>query len=207
MTRKGDDDVNKIPNIVVVVFAMFMVGCAGTAGTSFQKLEINQLVYGSDTQESIKQKLGEPYKEGAVTKNDTQFKTMSYAYSSTGGDAAYKDVIAGRSQGFYFNNNKLVGHEFTSTWALDSTDFDESKIGNIKKGTTTVQQVVELLGKPGGEYVYPLVTNETEKAKVYLYQQTKGSVFNLKFYQEMLVVSYDENGIVTDVKYIESGNK
>jgi len=196
-----------IPNIVVIVFATIMVGCAGTAGTSFQKLENNQLVYGSDTPESIKQKLGKPYQEGAVTKNDTQFKTMSYAYSSTGGDAAYKDVIAGRSQGFYFNNNKLVGHEFTSTWAVDSTDFDESKVGEIKKGTTTIQQVIGLLGKPGGEYVYPLAKNETEKAKVYLYQQTKGSVFNLKFYQEMLVVSYDENGIVTDVEFIASGDK
>ena len=196
-----------ISNIVVVVIAMFMVGCAGTAGTEFKKLETNQLVYGLDTPESIKQKLGEPYQEGAVTKNDRQFKTMSYAYSSTGGDAAYKDVIAGRSQGFYFNNNKLVGHEFTSTWAVDSTDFDESKVGEIKKGTTTIQQVIKLLGKPSGEYVYPLAKNETEKAKVYLYQQTKGSVFNLKFYQEMLIVSYDENGIVTDVEFIASGDK
>ena len=194
-------------NIVVVVIAMFMVGCAGTAGTEFKKLETNQLVYGSDTTESIKQKLGEPYQEGAVTKNDRQFKTMSYAYSSTGGDAAYKDVIAGRSQGFYFNNNKLVGHEFTSTWAVDSTDFDESKVGEIKKGTTTIQQVIKLLGKPGGEYVYPLAKNEKEKSKVYLYQQTKGSVFNLKFYQEMLVISYDKNGIVTDVTFIASGDK
>ena len=196
-----------ISNIVVVVIAMFMVGCAGTAGTEFTKLETNQLAYGLDTPESIKQILGEPYQEGAVTKNDRQFKTMSYAYSSTGGDAAYKDVIAVRSQGFYFNNNKLVGHEFTSTWSVDSTDFDESKVGEIKKGTTTIQQVIELLGKPGGEYIYPLAKNETEKTKVYLYQQTSGSVFNLKFYQEMLLVSYDENGIVTDVEFIASGDK
>lgn len=182
-----------------------MVGCA--AGTNFEKLEINQLVYGSDTPESIRQKLGEPFQEGVVTKNDNQFKTMSYAYSSTGGAATYKGVTAARSQGFYFYKNKLVGHEFTSSWAVDSTDFDESKVDEIKKGTTTIQQVIELLGKPGGEYVYPLAKNETEKAKSYIYNQTRGSAFSLKFYRKTLVVTYGENGIVTDVEYIESGNK
>ena len=196
---------NKGLNIVVVVFTMFMVGCA--AGTNFKKLENDQLVYGSDTPESIKQKLGKPFQEGVVTINDKQFKTISYAYSSAGGDAAYKGVIAARSQGFYFNQNKLVGYEFTSSWAVDSTDFDESKVGDIKKGTTTIEEVIELLGKPGGEYVYPLAKKEREKAKSYIYNQTKGSAFNLKFYRKTLVVSYDENGIVTDVEYLESGNK
>ena len=195
---------NKGLRIVVVVVAIFMAGCAGT---NFEKLGNDQLVYGSDTPESIKQKLGKPYQEGVVTINDKQFKTMSYAYSKVGAAAAYKGVTAARSQGFYFYQNKLVGHEFTSSWAVDSTDFDESKVDAIIKGTTTIQQVIELLGKPGGEYIYPLAKNEAEKAKPYIYNQTRGSAFNLKFYRKTLVVSYDENGIVTDVEYFESGNK
>lgn len=195
---------NKGLKIVVVVFTMFMVGCAGT---DFKKLEINQLVYGSDTPESIKQKLGKPYQEAIVTINDRQFKTMNYAFASLGGTAVYKGVTAARSQGFYFYQNKLVGHEFTSSWAVDSTDFDESKVRDIEKGTTTIQEVIELLGKPGGEYVYPLAKNETEKASVYIYNQTKSSAFKSKFYKKVLVVSYDENGIVTDVEYVASGNK
>ena len=190
---------------VTVFIAVFLTACA--AGTNFQKLEVNQLVYGSDTPETIKQKLGEPYSEGTITKNEKQFKTMSYAYASGRGSAAYKGVTAGRGQGFYFFQNKLVGHDFTSSWEIDSTDFDESKISEIKEGSTTIQEVIELLGSPDGEYIFPLATNETEKAKVYSYSQVKGSVFSMKFYRKLLIVTHDENGIVTEVEYESSGEK
>ena len=164
-------------------------------------------MHGVDTIESITQKLGKPYREGVVTKNDLQFKSMTYAYASTGGNAAHKGVTAARSQGFYFLENKLVGDEFSSSWADDSTDFDESKVSQIEKGSTTISEVESLFGAAGGEYTYPLIKNEGEKAKVYVYGQTKGSAFNLKFYQKTLVVSYDASGIVTDVEYTESGTK
>ena len=125
-----------------------------------------------------------------------------FRYADSGGETGYKGVIAKRVQRFYFYKDKLVGHEFTSTWPVDSTDFDELKVGDIKIGTTTIQQVVELIGKPGGEFIYPLVKNELEKAKVYLYQHTKSSAFTTKYYQKMIIVSYDQNGIVTDVESI-----
>jgi hypothetical protein len=191
---------------IAVFITVFLTACAGT---DFKKVEINQLAYGSDTPETIKQKLGEPYGEGTVTKNEKQFKTMSFVYASTGGSAAYKGVTAARSQGFYFFQNKLVGHEFTSSFAIDSTDFDESKVSEIKEGSTTIQEVIELLGGPGGEWVYPLVKNANEKAKIYLYSHMTGSAFafNLKFYRKSLVVTHDENGIVTEVTYASSGTK
>lgn len=190
--------------IIAVVATAFIAGCAGT---DFQKLETGQLAYGIDTPETIKQKLGKPYREGTTTINEKQYKTISYAYASTGGSAAYKGVTAARSQGFYFFQGKLVGHEFSSSWEIDSTDFDESKVSEIKEGTTTLQEVIELFGNPNGEYVYPLSKNENEMAKIYLYSQTKGSAFSLKFYRKVLVVTHDENGIITEVSYVSSGEK
>jgi len=190
---------------ITVFIAAFLTACA--AGTDFKRIEINQLTYGSDTPETIKQKLGKPYSEGTITKNEKQFQTMDYAYASGRGSAAYKGVTAGRGQHFYFFQNKLVGHSFSSSWKVDSTDFDESKIGQIKEGDTTIQEVIQLLGSPIGEYIFPLVKNETEKAKVYLYSQVKGSAFNMKFYRKVLIVTHDENGIVTEVEYESSGEK
>ncbi len=189
---------------IVVVATVFIAGCAGT---DFQKLGINKLVFGSDTPETIKQKLGKPYSEGTFIKNENQFKTMDYAYASLGGATAYKGVIAARIQKFYFFQNKLVGHEFTSSWAIDSTDFDDSKFSEIIEGTTTLQEAIELIGRPSGEYVYPLVENENEKAKVYLYNQTKRSSGRLEIHQKLLVVTHDENSIVTNVEYVSSGEK
>ena len=169
---------------IAVFITVFLTACAGT---DFKKIETNQLAYGSDTPETIKQKLGEPYNEGIATINEKQFKTMNYAYSSAGGAPAHKGVSASRGQGFFFFQNKLVGHNFISSWAIDSTDFDESKVSEIKEGSTTIQEVIELLGNPGGEQVYPLVKNANEKAKTYSYSHMTGSAFafNLKFYSSL----------------------
>jgi hypothetical protein len=59
----------------------------------------------------------------------------------------------------------------------------------------------------GGEFVYPLVESANEKAKVYLFSQAKGSAFSMKFYQKLLILTHDENGIVTEVNYTSSGTK
>lgn len=190
---------------IAVVVAIILVGCAGT---DFKRLETSQLTYGSDTPETVKQKLGKTYMEGFSTVNDIQIEYIGYAYASMGGTAAYEGVVAGRNQIFYFYENKLVGQYFTSTWEIDSTDFDETKVGEIEKGTTTTQEVIEVFGNPNGEFIFPLVKNETERALVYIYVQTKKEgLMSTKSSTKKLVVSYDENGIVTDVEYTFSGEK
>lgn len=190
---------------IAVFIAIFLTACA--TGTDFKKIEMNQLTYGSDTPETIKQKLGKPSGEGTITKHEKQFKTIDYVYASAGGTAAYKGVTPARGQTFYFYQSKLVGHNFISSWAIDSTDFDESKVSEIKEGHTTIQEVIELLGAPGGEHIYPLVENADEIAKVYVYTQASGSAFSPKFYQKILIVTHNENGIVTGVTYTSSGEK
>ena len=104
-------------------------------------------------------------------------------------------------------DNILVGHEFTSSYKDDSTFFDDSKISQMKKGETNKAKVIGLFGDRFGEYIYPLLEKKDEKALVYLYHQTKGSAFNLKFYKKILIVTFDQNGIVSDVNLISSGQK
>lgn len=190
---------------IAFVVAIILVGCAGT---DFERLNTSQLAFGSDTKETVKQKLGKPYFEGFSTINDLQIESIGYAYASMGGSADYEGVIAGRNQVFYFYENKLVGHYFTSTWEIDSTDFDETRVGEIEKGTTTTQEVIEIFGNPSGEYVFPMVKNETERALVYIYIQTKKEgLTNTKTSRKELIVVYNKNGIVTDVEYTSSGEK
>ena len=47
MIKKGDDDVNKVLNLAVVVFVMFMVGCAGLQ-TRVNSNYIDEHVYIAD---------------------------------------------------------------------------------------------------------------------------------------------------------------
>jgi outer membrane protein assembly factor BamE (lipoprotein component of BamABCDE complex) len=193
-------------SFAVKLSAFFLIVLlSGCAGTNFVRINDDALILGQTTPEQISARLGKPYQEGTAIKHEQQIKSAAYAYASTGGEGAAEGVVAARSQGFYFFNDKLVGYEFISSWKEDSTNFDNSKISQIKKGESTRSDVVRLLGNPGGRAIYPIIPNSNEEAINYVYSQTKGSAFNLKFYQKQLVVTFNKNGVVTDVEFTESG--
>lgn len=178
---------------------------AGCAGTDFVRVADDALVLGRTTEAEIKARLGAPYREGTVTKNERQIRTAAYAYASTGAEGAADGVVAARSQVFFFFNDRLVGHEFTSSWKVDSTNFDGAKAAQIQKGRSTLADVTRLFGQPGGRYLFPMVPGESENAVNYVYSQTTGNAFTLRFAQKHLVVTFNRQGVVTNVEFTESG--
>ncbi len=147
-----------------------------------------------------------------MLKNERTVKTISYAYSTKLGEsAAVSGVTPVRATGFYFVDLVLVGHEFTSSFEKDHTNFDETKITQIKKGETTQAQVIALMGQSTGSYIFPLVQRNDEKGLVYLYTQTRVEHIpfapKIRQYRKVLVVSVGENGVVTDVTFNASGEK
>jgi hypothetical protein len=179
---------------------------AGCAGSSPPKQSENGLVLGETSRQEILQRLGSPYREGSVTKNGKQLKTLTYSFG-TGQAPIRAGVNAARGQGFYFLDDKLAGYDFASSWKEDQTDFDGAKVPGIKKGVSTRDDVVRLIGRPGGKYAYPMIANQNGQADVYLYYETRGGPINVKFYQKLLVVTYDDRGVVSDVDYQETGQK
>jgi hypothetical protein len=89
----------------------------------------------------------------------------------------------------------------------DLTDFDETKVAEIRKGDTKRAEVERLFGQAGGLYTYPLIKTKRENALVYLYSQTRSAPFSVKMYLKKLVVTVDETGTVTDVEFNTSGEK
>ena len=148
-------------------------------------------------------RFGKPYQEGTQLKNEQTVKTISYAYSAAAGSSLYSGVTPARAMSFYFADNILVGYEFTSSFKADNSYFDENKVSQIKKGKTTRDQVIELMGKPAGMHLYPLIKNKGDKAIVYLYTHFK----RYKIYHQILVASFNNNGLVTDVSFTSSGQK
>lgn len=189
---------------LAVAVALVVAGCAGS---NFSRQSDDTLVLGRTSHQEILQRLGSPYREGTVTKNGKQLKTLTYAYSTAGGTPAYDGVTPSRSQGFYFLDDKLVGYEFTSSYKDDHTDFDGSKVSAIMNGASTRAEVITLIGRPGGKYVHPLIASTNEQADVYLYAHISGSAFNLKLHEKLLIVTYDQRAIVSNVDYKESGQK
>ena len=189
-----------------IMLLALVLAAAGCAGRDFVRPPTESLVLGKTTEMEIRQRFGKPYREGTTVKNGATIKTFGYAYAE-GAASLAGGVTPARGQGFYFLNGVLVGHDFTSSFSDDKTDFDGAKAQQITKGQSTEGSVIGLLGRPRGVYLYPLVKDRTDRGLVYLYQQTRGSAFNLKFYNQRLVVTLDDTGIVKDVELVSSGER
>jgi hypothetical protein len=188
---------------ISVVFIVIVA--AGCAGRQFVRAEPDTLVLGRTTEVEIRQRFGNPYREGTKLTNGEQLRTTAYAYAVSGGSLV-GDIVPTRVQAYYFWNGVLVGHEFTSSFDEDKTELDINKAHAIKVRETDEAAVVALLGKPQGVYVYPLIKDKNARGLIYLYGQTRGSAFNLKFYQQLVVVTL-QAGVVTDVSVTASGER
>jgi len=193
---------SNVERIVTVIAIVLLAGCAGK---DFVRPDSTSLKNGQTTYSQIVQQFGKPYAEGSVLKNEKFVKTVSYAYASVGGKS-HRGGTAARAMGFYFVDDTLVGYEFISSFAEDNTDFDEMKINQITEGKTTLHEVIQLLGKPSGYYIYPMIESESGEAATYAYSEAKGSAFNMKMFRKMLVITYDRGRVVTKVEYTSFGS-
>jgi hypothetical protein len=187
---------------IAALAALLLV--AGCAGTDFVRPSTDDLKLGKTTYKEVLTRMGPPRQEGSVLKNEKTVRTATYAYATTGGAPARPGVTPARAQSFYFHDDVLVGHEFISSFAEDHSDFDESKVPGIVKGRTTRAQLQQLLGRPSGAQIYPLIKSGQGEAATYTYAQMTGSVFTAKFYRKVLVVTF-EGDVVTEVEYTSQG--
>lgn len=184
--------------VTVLASSIFLFSCA--AGVNFVKPADEQLVLGSTTKEQIISLMGKPNGRGQKVSNGENLQIINYAYAKVGDKAVFKGVTPARSVGFLFHNNVLVGREFTSSFKSDNTYFDPEIAKSIKQGMGK-RAVIALLGKPGGEYCYPLVANKSGKALVYIFTQTKG----FKSQENVLVVELDKKGVVQRSEFNQFG--
>jgi hypothetical protein len=91
----------------------------------------------------------------------------------------------------------------------DHTDFDESRVKDLRRGESTPRDVIALLGSPPGMQAYPLVKNEHDQGLVYAYVHTKlhPGFFTIRttIYRKILVVTVDGGGTVTDIEFTTDG--
>ena len=129
--------------------------------------------------------------------------TEIYAYGSLAADrhrAKINSDGAARKLEFKFHNNILVGYVYSSSWAEDPTDFDETKSAEIIQGVSTKTDVLQRLGKPSGYYIYPMIESRSGDAAVYYYTETRAGVATAaQTLSKLLVVTFAANGIVSDV--------
>ncbi len=203
---------------VVLSLAMTLMAVGCSFGRPFVRPQPETLVLGKTTYEEVIRQVGEPAKTGTVIKNDHTLRTIRYSYTRgiqlTDMESQYINVRPLVAMDFFFLDDVLVGYHFTSAHPRDTTDFEDTKAYLLKKGRTTRAEVIELLGKPSGIYVYPMISRKTDTALVYFHlrPKTESTGFfsrgmRLRTIEKMVVVSFDTNDLVTDVEFGSGGQK
>lgn len=185
-----------------LLFTVLLVGCS--AGRDFSRPHADTFQLGRTTYAQVLERYGDPYRTGTALRNGETVKTVMYSYATA---TPYVDDVPVRTARFYFLQDTLAGYDFTSSFREDKTAFDSAKVQQIRRGETTRQQVVDLLGQPGGLYNYPVIKGKDDTALVYHFVDTNRTPFvpgSLRVKSKMLVISVDSRGVVTDVDYAES---
>jgi len=195
-----------IKNILFISLSIFLVSCAGTSQV---RTPDDAIALGRTTIEQITARLGPPGRVGTVIKNDREITSIIYFFGTSGEGSDNPEAAgASRFKTFYFFDNKLVGYEFASSWKEDSTNFDSREVAKIKIGGSTKNDVVRLFGNPGGQYIYPIIPNKAEEAVNYFYYIIKKSgSLEFKPYRKLLVITFNKEGVITNVEYDESGQE
>lgn len=194
-------------------FEAFLLGSlllllAACAGTNFVRPDTGTFALGRTTYAQVVQKMGEPRNVDNGLKNGKPIKTITYVYASVTGEAAEPGVHPARALGYSFYNDTLVGQEFISSYKSDSSNFDDSKVELIKKGSSTRSDVVTLMGQPTASFIAPMVKQTQGEAYGYTYQALRGNAFTgFTRYLKILRVSFDAKGVVSDIDYTSSGSK
>ncbi|HZP99823.1 MAG TPA: hypothetical protein VFB13_09815 [Reyranella sp.] len=68
-----------------------------------------------------------------------------------------------------FWKDKLVYYHYSSSFQQDATDFDEAKARKFVRGRTTTSDVLNQLGTPGGQAIYPYIAHPNMRAYFYQY--------------------------------------
>ena len=193
-----------IARMFAVLAVTVLLGCAGR---DFVRPSSDTFKLGQSTYSQVIAQLGEPRRVGDVMKNGKNIKTITYSYAAYG-EPLEAGVVPGRGMSYYFSDDILVGQEFRSSFKSDHSNFDDKQIDKIVKGSTTRDQVVQLLGKPTASYVSPMVKTTSGETIGYNYATLSGNLFSgLKVFQKALAVSFDATGSVSDIEFSSSDSK
>jgi hypothetical protein len=80
-----------------------------------------------------------------------------------------------RSLTLWFWNDRLIYYSFSSSFAADTTNFDENRVSSFVRGQTTRADIIRDLGPPGGEGIYPYVAVQGTSMISYQYSQIASS--------------------------------
>ena len=186
-----------------------LLGLAACA-SPFQRPGTDELRLGQTTPTDVVARMGgAPTASNSMVRNGRTLAVFNYVLPAEHEKPhGYDGIIPGRSLNFFFDGERLVAHEFSSTVATDHTDFDLRGMRAIVKGKTTREEVTRLLGPPGGYAIFPFVGAKTGEAMVYAYRESRRVPMGAPLvFSKTLLITFDKDGTVDDVAYRTTGSR
>jgi hypothetical protein len=112
-------------------------------GADFSRPDPATLTLGTTTEVEIRQRFGPPYGQSTTQVGGRQVTTLQYIYAEM-----RSTVVPVRAMTYTFHEGRLVGFDYSSSFVIDETAFDESVAKKIKRGETTRAEVLALAGRP-----------------------------------------------------------
>jgi hypothetical protein len=180
----------------VRILAAVLAG-ACLLGADFGRPDPASFTLGQTTEAEIRARFGKPSGE-ATTRVGIKFvTTLRYAYAE-----ARSIAVPVRTMAYTFHEGRLVGFDYMSSFAVDQTGFDELTVKQIKRGETTRTEVLDLAGKPSGQFIYPSVYAAVpgRRADVYSHSRSEklSSGVTLETTTKVLTITYDEHDVVVE---------
>lgn len=189
---------------LLLVASVMLTACA--VGTDFVRPPADAIELGKTTYKQVEERFGKPKDETRVQHNKELLRAVSYSYANDFDSPKVPNTMAMRQLILLFSGDIVVMESFNSSFAADSTDFDQHKVGDIIKAKTRCSEVVQLLGRPSGRAIFPAVDKQGESAMSYEFSYVKRPLLKFKTYQKGLKVMCDSEGVVSDVSYTEAGD-
>ncbi|MBC8043143.1 MAG: hypothetical protein IAF08_06835 [Rhizobacter sp.] len=192
---------------LVLLALIFAQGCESMGrnfvGRNFERPDVNTFILGKTTSQQITSIYGKPYSETKEMLHGELVTTSSYYYSIYGSQvrSVYREA---KNLACLFAKDTLVGYVWSSSFEGDSSNFDDSKITRIQKGKTAEGEVVKLLGKPNGIFIYPATNNKADKSDREIYYYCRWYTDINSYNYKTTTIRLDSGATVKDIDYSSS---
>jgi len=187
---------------ILLAVGLSVVGC----GSNFVRPDDNAFALGQATYSQVLENMGPPRSTSERLWHPTgkRLKVASYVYTINGLQDR-PGIVPVRSQEYWFYEDVLVARIFTSSFAEDSTDWNESNVDDLVKGKTSRAEVIDMLGRPSGAFIWPASPEAHGEALGYshFYMTTRVTALGSKWlrHSKTLVITFDEKDRILDFRY------
>ena len=182
------------------VVALVLAG-ACLLGADFSRPDPATFTLGTTTEVEIRERFGQPYGRSTTQVDNRQVTTLQYTYVEV-----RSTTIPARTMTYTFHEGRLVGFDYSSSFVVDETAFDESIAKKIKRGETTRAEVLTLAGKPTGQFIYPSLQAPSPGRRAYVYGYSRSerlpSDLTIETTHKVLTIAFDDQDVVLEYSLV-----